>query len=158
MYEVVIAIKKLWPPYSPGDKRTTLEASDGNRYRVEVITAAGFHDGDVVALTVSDERTPEKYGGKEFKLIHKMKHAEGGVREHNRPPPQPIPKPADVGPHLAMWEKLVFEAFQTGTPTSEVILRGIEARQVAREILRTDLDGKLPELKGKADLDNDLEF
>ncbi len=155
MYKVVVAIKKLWPPYSPGDKRTNLEDSDGNKYRVEVITAAGFHDGDVVELDVSDEKTPEKYGGKEFKLIHKIKHADGADTAHWRaaPPPQPT----DIGPHAGMWEKEAFVALRSGMTSAQVIVMGIEARQAAREILRTNLDGKLPQVKSKADFDDDPE-
>ncbi len=52
---------------------------------------------------------------------------------------------ADVGPHIAMWEKLAMEAFHLGKTSPEVILMGIEARRAAREILKTDLDGKLTE-------------
>ncbi len=50
---------------------------------------------------------------------------------------------ADVGPHVAMWEKEVFRAL-IAAEAGNLIVKGIEARRVAREILKTDLDAKLP--------------
>ncbi len=66
------------------------------------------------------------------------------------------PKAADVGPHIAMWEKLFFEALVAdGSPP--IVTTAIEARRLARKTLQTDLDGKLPEVKTQEDLDDDQE-
>ncbi len=78
------------------------------------------------------------------------------VKEHGAPASAPNVPPLnggtpvfnDVGPHIGMWEKELFTALLTAKlPTSELILRGIEARRAARAIVRTDLDGKLPEVE-----------
>lgn len=157
MHETTVAIRKLWPPFKPGDKRTNLEDSDGNKYRIDIGYANGFNDGDVVVLSWTDEKAPAEFGGKEYKLIKKMKHADGGVRAVQPYGPAPTPpKPADIGPHLGMWEKEVFDALRAGMTSPQVIIMGIEARRTAREILKTDLDGKLPEPKGKADFNDNL--
>ncbi len=152
MHEATITIKKLWPPYSPGDKRTTLEDTDGNKYRLEVVTGAGFHDNDVVDIGWTEEKTDAKFGGKEYKLIKKMKLV--------TPPPfkvngQTPVTSGDAGPHLGMWEREVFGALLSGKTGSEIRLLAIEARQLAREILKTNLDGKLP--PAPAEFNDDLE-
>ncbi len=141
MPETTTAIKKLWPPYKPGEKRVSLEDSDGNKYRVDIVTAAGFHDGDIVVLSFTNEKAPAEFGGREYRLISKMKHAERGpLRIVETPSP---PKPVDGGPHLGMWEKEAMDALRSGMTSAQVIIMGIDARRAAREILRTDLDGKL---------------
>ncbi len=157
MHEITVAIKKLWPPFKAGDKRTTLEDSDGNKYRIDADYAGGFHDGDVVTIGWTDEKAPAEFGGKEYKLIKKMKHVEGGVRGSevtlvNQPPP----KPADVGPHLGMWEKRASQLLEGGMPEEAVIVHIILCRRLARAGLQTDIDGKLPELKARAEYDDDI--
>lgn len=143
MHEATITIKKLWPPFKPGDKRTNIEDTNGNKYRVDVAYAAGFHDGDTVEIGYSDEKAPAEFGGKEYKLIKKMTHDHGQApSKFNEFLP---PKGVEVGPHLGMWEKEAFVALRSGMTSSQVIIMGIEARQAALEILKTDLSGKLPE-------------
>ncbi len=144
MPETTVAIKKIWDPYKAGDKKTNLEDADGNKYRVDVDYAAKFHAGDVVVLSWSEETASAAYGGKSYRALNKITYAPGGVREISHLPSSP-PKPVDGGPHLGMWEKEAMDALRSGMTSSEVILMGIEARQAAREILRTDLDGKLSE-------------
>ena len=63
-----------------------------------------------------------------------------------------IPALTDVGPHVGMWEKEAFAALRAGMTSAEVIIMGIEARQAAREIIRTNLDAKL------SDPNDTLEF
>ncbi len=64
------------------------------------------------------------------------------------------PKAADVGPHIAMWEKLFFEAL-IGKGALPGVVTAIEARRLARQTLQTDLDAKLPTIL--AEFDDDLE-
>ncbi len=141
MHEDTITIRKLWSPYSPGDKRTTLEDTDGNKYRIEVITGAGFHDGDIVSIGWTPEKTDAKFGGKEYKFIKNIKLV--------TPPPFKVDGhtpavPGEVGPHLAMWEKLFFEALVTkGAPPN--IVTAVDARLMARATLQTNIDAKIPE-------------
>ncbi len=68
-----------------------------------------------------------------------------------RPNGQITIAPRDIGPHVAMWEKLSMEALRAGLTGPEIIIMGIEARQAARAIVRTNLDGKLSELEDTFD-------
>ncbi len=138
MHEATVTIRKLWPPYKAGDKRTSLEDTEGNKYRLEIMTGAGFHDGDVVNIGYTNEVTAPEFGAKEYKFIKKMKATGNGAAA-----PLTI-APRDIGPHGGMWEQLAFKALQAGMTASQVIIMGIEARQAAREIVKTNLDGKLP--------------
>ncbi len=91
------------------------------------------------------------------------------VKEHGAPTPAPAPKApalnggppvltADVGPHVGMWEKEAFDALRAGMTSSQIVVLGIEARRAAREIVRTNLDGKLPEYESLGDPNDSLEF
>ncbi len=154
MHEATITIKKLWPPYNAGAKRVDLHDLDGNKYRVEVTTAAGFHDGEVVDIGYTEEKTTAEFGGKEYKLIKKMKLVATKSGALNDLAAAHRATPSDVGPHVGMWEKEAFGALLAGLTSSEVILRGIEARMAAREILKTNLDAKLPSLNPEHGLED----
>ena len=152
MNEATITIKKLWPPYKPGDKKTSLEDADGNKYRINVTTAAGFHDGDVVEIGWTPEETSPEFGAKKYKQIQNMKRVSAG------PPLTPgaaAVRPSDVGPHVGMWEKEAFTALRAGMGDSEVIIMGIAARHIALAIVRASLDEKPAP---KPDFDDSLEF
>ncbi len=137
MHEATVTIRKLWPPYKVGDRRTSLEDTEGNKYRLEIATGAGFHDGDAVNIGYTNEVTAPEFGGKEYKLIKKMKAAGNGSAALSL-------APGDIGPHVGMWEREAFLGLRAGMTSAQVIIMGIEARQAARTIVRTDLDGRLP--------------
>ncbi len=65
----------------------------------------------------------------------------------------------DIGPHVGMWEKEAFDALRAGMTSSQIIQMGIEARQVARLIVRANLEDKLPETLGlQKDPNDSLDF
>ncbi len=90
------------------------------------------------------------------------------IEEHGAPALAPSSAPAsnggtaplnnDVGPHIGMWEKEVFDGLRAGMTSSQIILLGIEARRAARIIVRADLDAKLPEFETLGDPSDSLEF
>lgn len=137
MHEATVKILKLWPPFKPGDKRTNLEDTEGNKYRIDIINAAGLHDGDTVDIGVTDEKTSAEFGAKPFKLIKKIKLV-GPSRV------APAPAPADVGPHVAMWEKIISDLLVVhGMAEAAVPVHIITCRRIAREGLKADIDGRL---------------
>ncbi len=79
-----------------------------------------------------------------FYNVTKVKAHGEPARPSNIPALNGGPKPADIGPHVGMWEREAFDALRAGLTSEQVILMGIEARRAAREIVRTDIDGKLP--------------
>ena len=139
MHEDTITIKKLWPPYKVGDKKTSLEDTDGNKYRVNVTTAAGFHDGDAVEIGWTDEETSPEFGAKKYKQIQNMKRV-GGVTASAGA--AIAVRPSDVGPHVAMWEKLASELLFQGMAESDIVAHGTKARSLALAIVRANLDEK----------------
>ena len=69
MHEATITIKKIWPVFKFGDKRTTIEDADGNKWRIEVDRIGDARDGE----TRSVGYTEESFQGKSYKLIKNMK-------------------------------------------------------------------------------------
>ena len=154
-HESTITIKKLWPPYKAGDKRTSLEDTDGGKYRLDIITAAGFHDGDTVNIGFTDEVTSPEHGEKKYRLIKKMKHVANvaGVVPSQAPHK---PSPADIGPHVGMWEKRISQLLmEFGMAVTDVHTHIILCRQLAREGVRADIDSLKP--KEARDLNDSLE-
>ncbi len=107
-----------------------------------------------VWLNLSDRDNGKIEWKKTYDIAFNVKPGERGnfynvtrIREPALPQaafkPQPDgPKAADVGPHIAMWEKLFFEALVSkGAPPG--VVTAIEARRLARETLQADLDAKL---------------
>ena len=150
MHEATVTIKKLWPPYKVGDKRTSLEDTDGNKYRLEITTGAGFHDGDTVNIGFTQEVTAPEYGGKEYKLIKKMKPVGPLALADGR---SSKPSSADIGPHVGMWEKRISQLLmEFGMAVADVHTHIILCRQLAREGVRADIDKK-----PQGDLNDSLE-
>ncbi len=112
--------------------------------------------GDI--LDVEYESIGKEWEGKSFteNTIKVARPHLGAARAPNVPALNgSTPVTSDVGPHIGMWEKEAFQALLQGMSSTEIIQKGIEARQVARTIVRTNLDGKLPE---PDDFNASLEF
>ena len=152
MHEATVTIRKLWPPYKVGDKRTSLEDTDGNKYRLEIMTGAGYHDGDTVDIGFTNEVTAPEFGGKEYKLIKKMK-----LSGASGSPLLPVAKPAqpsDIGPHIGMWEKRASELLvEFGMSAAAIHDHIVECRQIAQKGVRADINNKKPQ----SDFDDSLE-
>ncbi len=161
MHETTITIRKLWPPYKPGDKRTTLEDTEGNKYRLDVVYGAGFHDGQVVDIGYTDEENSPEFGGKKYKLIKKMKLCGDGVAVVRPGSTAVITKTAaDVGPHLGMWEKRTSELLMEGMAASDIHAHILLCRHIARKGLQSDIDPKPSAPKTtlvKAEFEDDVE-
>jgi hypothetical protein len=146
MNETTETIVQKNPP-GPGKKMWELVTETGEKYKAFGSEADHFH------------------AGKRYRFSFESKEFNGYPFKSIKGAPKPVgsevlssangARPSDIGPHVGMWEKNVFEALLAGKTSSEVIIMGIEARLAAREIVRTDLDGKLPE---PVDLNDSLEF
>ncbi len=116
---------------------------------------ASLHKGDTYEIGWTDEQ--KSWEGKSY-----TEHTIKGATPKLQAPKSDgaaTPRPGDVGPHLAMWEKEAFAGLRAGLTRSEVTIMGIDARLAARDILRTDLDGKLPVTSTpEQELNDSLEF
>ena len=151
MHQATITIKKLWPPYKVGDKRTSLEDTDGNKYRLDIATGAGFHDGDTIDVGFTEEVTSPEHGEKKYKLIKKMKLA---TKDLSTPAPQQKLSPADIGPHVGMWEKRASELLiEHGMSPEQIHEHIIGCRKIAQRGVRADITDQPP----KGDFNDSLE-
>lgn len=158
MHEATVTIKKLWPPYKAGDKRTNLDDTDGNRYRIDIITGAGFHDGEVVDIGYTEEKTTPEFGGKEYKLIKKIKLVATGGALSDQAQTKSRVTLSDVGPHIGMWEKRASELrVDHGMSNKEIHQHIVECRQIARDGVRADIDNK-PQDDPNDSLEDDTYF
>ena len=138
MHEANITIKKLWPPYKAGDKRTNLDDTDGNRYRIDIITGAGFHDGEVVDIGYTEEKTTPEFGGKEYKLIKKIKSVCGILSDQAQTKSKVTL--SDVGPHIGMWEKRASELLlEHGMSAEQIHDHIIGCRKIAQKGVRANI-------------------
>ncbi len=138
---------------SKSGKTFTLTAETGEMFSVFPPEAAFIEVGQRYTL----EYTSSDFQGKTYHTVKKVSAAAKASSISAATGNSAIAH-ADGGPHLAMWEKEVFRAMlKGGESTADIRLKGIEARQAAREILKTNLDGKLPEFPGD-DPNDSLEF
>ena len=143
MSETTETIVQKNPP-GLGKKMWELITDTGEKYKAFGSEADHFQAGKRYRFSFESK----EFNGYPFKSV------KGAPKPVGEAPSANGARPSDIGPHVGMWEKGAFEALLAGKTSSEVIILGIEARRAAREIVRTDLDGKLPD----PDLNDSLEF
>ncbi len=146
MHEATVTIIRKNKP-GPGKKMWELVAETGEKFKAFDSEASLFDEGKRYRLNFE----PKEFNGFPFKAIKGTPKLLEAMSESVAPPLSA----SDVGPHGGMWEREVFGALLNGKTSSEIRLLAIEARQLAREILKTNLDGKL--LPASAEFNDDLE-
>ncbi len=154
--EAVITVIENSKPNNPKAPNIVTVDIEGKRTKMKAwpdLNPSSWALGDTLKIQYeTEDKVWDKGPYKEHTIRKAMHHR--NIPALNGPTPMavrvhsddfPSPRPADVGPHLGMWEKEAFGALLAGKTSSEVIIMGIEARQVAREILKFDLDKQQPE-------------
>ncbi len=139
MHEATITVIKKSP--SKSGKTFTLTTDTGDMFSVFPAEAALFEEGHQYTV----QYTSTDFQGKTYHTI-KSGAPSGAAKAPS------IPAIADGGPHMGMWEREAFIALRAGMTGAEIRIMGIEARLIARDIVRTNLDAKL------SDPNDTLEF